>query len=216
MSFESFVLPAAILVGLTSLALLLLADWRMSILVLALQYAGVFVLVGVYMPFEMAAAKLVAGWIAGTVLGMGIASLPRKTEEETDFAETSQPEPRHPPSGMKVTGLSGLLFQLLAATLVALTAFSLAPKLISWIPGIQVETAWASLALISMGLLQLGFNDQPYRTILGLLTALAGFEVLYAVVESSALVTGMLATVTLGLSLIGAYLIMAPQMEEAE
>jgi len=41
--------------------------------------------------------------------------------------------------------------------------------------------------------------------IVGLLTVLAGFEIMYAAVESSALVTALLAVVNLGLALAGAY-----------
>jgi hypothetical protein len=41
--------------------------------------------------------------------------------------------------------------------------------------------------------------------VLGLLTFLSGFEVLYAAMESSSLVTGLLAVVNLGLALAGAY-----------
>jgi hypothetical protein len=50
---------------------------------------------------------------------------------------------------------------------------------------------------------------------LGLLTVLSGFEILYAAVESSILITGLLAAVTLGLAVVGAYLLTAPTMEES-
>ena len=56
-------IPALILVALTSLVLLLSTDWRISLLALTLQYAGVFFLVLQDWSFEMAATKLVAGWI---------------------------------------------------------------------------------------------------------------------------------------------------------
>ena len=64
-----------------------------------------------------------------------------------------------------------------------------------------------------MGILHLGLTAQTWRTILGLLTVFSGFEILYATVETSILVTGFLAVVTLGISLIGAYLLVAPEME---
>ncbi len=56
-------------------------------------------------------------------------------------------------------------------------------------------------------MLQLGFTSQSLNVALGLLTVLAGFEILYAAVEISALVAGLLAGVNLGIALIGAYLI---------
>ncbi len=49
--------------------------------------------------------------------------------------------------------------------------------------------------------------------IIGLLTALSGFEILYAAVETSVMVAGLQAIVTLGLALIGAYLLAVRGME---
>jgi hypothetical protein len=67
-----------------------------------------------------------------------------------------------------------------------------------------------------MGVLHLGFTTQPLQTIFGLLTFLAGFETLYATIESSVLVAGFLAVINLGISLVGAYLILAPTLEANE
>ena len=45
---------------------------------------------------------------------------------------------------------------------------------------------------------------------IGLLTFLSGFEILYAALENSVLVAGLLAAINLGLALVGAYLASAP------
>ena len=63
------------------------------------------------------------------------------------------------------------------------------------------------VTLMAMSLLQLGMTNQFFRLILGLLTLLSGFEVLYAGLENSVLVTGLLSILTIGLALVGAYLI---------
>jgi len=68
--------------------------------------------------------------------------------------------------------------------------------------------------LISLGLLHLGLTTDVLRVILALLTVLSGFEILYAAVEGSILVAGLLSIVNLGLGLVGAYLLLA-QAEEA-
>lgn len=65
-----------------------------------------------------------------------------------------------------------------------------------------------------MGLLQLSLTSNPLRVIIGILTSLSGFEILYAAIETSTLVTGLLAVVTLGLALVGAYLLITPTMEK--
>jgi hypothetical protein len=54
------------------------------------------------------------------------------------------------------------------------------------------------------------------RVIVGLLTVLSGFEIIYAAIESSVLVTGLLAGVNLGLALVGAYLLISPKMEPSK
>jgi hypothetical protein len=64
--------------------------------------------------------------------------------------------------------------------------------------------------------LQLGITSQILRITLGLMTVLAGFELLYATVEGSALVAGLLAVINLGLALVGCYLMIASNSNEAE
>jgi len=73
---------------------------------------------------------------------------------------------------------------------------------------------WASLLLMGIGLLQLGITIQPLRVIIALLTLISGFEIMYAFVESSALVAAMLVLINLGLSLVGTYLLSVENMEK--
>src|ERR671919_3229031 len=54
----------------TSISLLLTRDWRWSIILLAVQYLGMFVLVLQHWPLGMASVKVVAGWMAAAILGM--------------------------------------------------------------------------------------------------------------------------------------------------
>jgi hypothetical protein len=49
----------------------------------------------------------------------------------------------------------------------------------------------------------------------GLLTVIAGFEVIYAAIETSVLVAGLLGVVNLGLALTGAYVLISGSLEEA-
>ena len=65
-----------------------------------------------------------------------------------------------------------------------------------------------------MGLLQIGFTDEPLYTSIGLLTITAGFEIIYALIDSSILVAGLLAGANLGIAMIGTYLLAAPQVED--
>jgi hypothetical protein len=65
-----------------------------------------------------------------------------------------------------------------------------------------------------MGLLQIGFTNEALFISIGLLTITAGFEIIYAMIDSSILVAGLLAAANLGIAMIGAYLLTAPQMED--
>ncbi|MGE5221155.1 MAG: hypothetical protein ACM3PY_01885 [Omnitrophica WOR_2 bacterium] len=202
MSFETLAFPSVLIVTLTSLLLLISRNWRWSILALALQYIGVFLLVAPHWPIEMAVTKIVAGWMAGAVLGIAISEAVVASPDK--WSDTDKFSP------------SGYVFRLLAAGLVGLVVLSSAPNILGWIPGATLPLMWGSLILIGNGLLHLGLSTQPLRVVLGLLTIMSGFEILYSAVETSTLVAGLLAAVNLGLALIGAYLIMAPYVEENE
>jgi hypothetical protein len=100
--------------------------------------------------------------------------------------------------------------------LVILTVLSISPRLAEWVEGIEEMQTVGAFTLIGMGLLHLGLTAQAFRVVIGLLTILSGFEILLSAVEVSALIAGLLAFVTLGLALIGAYLLLAPSMQEAQ
>lgn len=195
-------LPVVFLVFLTSFILLTSVDWRRGLISLFIQYSGVFVLVGVSWPIHMALVKMITGWVAVIVLWLAL------TDVEKDFKNDTGPKQRMWYSG----GFSNVVFRLMAAVVVVLVVVSLAERLNVWFPAASLEQVTGSLILGGIGLLQLGMMKLPSRAIIGLLTVLSGFEILYAAVEISTLVTSLLSAVTLGLALAGAYLILAPTM----
>ena len=80
--------------------------------------------------------------------------------------------------------------------------------------GVEAPVLGGSIMLAAMGALQIGSSSRTSRVILGLLTFLTGFEVFYAAVEGSILVSGLLSVVTLGLGLVGAHLLGAAVPED--
>ena len=188
---------AAFLLATTSIGLLLSRDWRWSLGLLAGQYFAAFWLVLAHWSLTMSAAKLVTGWMAVAVLAM--TQLDTKNEP---IPETSWPE--------------GSLFRAFAAGLVLITVTSAAQPVNSWLPNASLPLVWGGLMLIGMGLLHLGLTVHPLRITQGLLITLAGFEILYASIESSILVTGLLAIITLGLALTGSYLLSLSLPKETE
>jgi hypothetical protein len=187
MIFQQWTIVAVLVLGLTSLVLLLTQNWRVYILTLAVQYLCVFWLVTLSWSLGLAAVKLIAGWMAGAILA------------SSHLANDIYYLPR--------AGLPGTLLRFFTAVMVILIVYSIAPGLSNWLPA-SPNLLWGGLILICMGVLQLGMTTRPLRVVVGLLTMLSGFEVLYAVVESSVLVAGLLAVVNIGLAVVGAYLLM--------
>jgi hypothetical protein len=112
---------------------------------------------------------------------------------------------------------AGRLFRLLAAGLVFLVIISLAPKTVSWLPAdVKLPVVEGSISLIGLGLLSVGMTARPMRVIVGLLTILAGFEIVFAAIENSILVAGLLACINLGLALVGVYLLTTTSSEAQE
>jgi hypothetical protein len=193
---EPVVLVAIVLVCLTCLYNLISSDWRSSVACLAVQYVGVFLLVNTFWPVEMALAKMLSGWMAGVILWVAmsyVSDLWSESEKSIKF---------------------GVIFRILAAFILSLAVTSLALQTQSWLSKISIPILWGSFIMIGMGLLQLSLTSHPLRVIIGLLTSLSGFEIIYAAIETSTLVTGLLAVVTLGLALVGAYLLITPTMEK--
>jgi hypothetical protein len=212
-AIDNLAIPGVFLVFTTAMGLFIVQGSVWSVALLAIQYVGVFVLVSLSWPFPMALSTLVAGWIAAFVLGFAIYSLLR---ENTNSGEISGRDKGS--AGISFaygTTVSARIFRLLAGILIALGAFSATPIIVAWVPGIPLEAAIGALVLIGLGLLQLGLTSHPIRVIIGLLTIISGSEIIYAVVEFSALVAGLLAGVTMGLALLGVYLIFQSSLEEA-
>ena len=158
---------------------------------------AVFALVLSVWPLGLAAVKLVAGWMAGAVLG--------NAQPNPELVEDPQ------------AGSTGFLFRFLVAVLIWVLVFTVTPLVVTLVP-LSSSLVMGAMLLVGMGLIHLGMTTRPLRVLTGLLTTLSGFELLYAAVENSVLVSGLLAMVTLGLALIGAYLLdtMAPAIETTE
>ena len=67
---------AVLIFFITSAGLLIVRDWRWSIILLAIQYFGMFILILQHWPLGMASVKLVAGWMSAAILGMTRSGLP--------------------------------------------------------------------------------------------------------------------------------------------
>lgn len=185
----------------TSVGLLLARDCRWSIILLAVQYLGMFILVLQHWPIGMASVKVVAGWMSAAILGMTRSGLPSNELDEEGIW------PR------------GRLFRLFMAAMVLMIVAAVTPGVDTVMADAGFAITSGSLLLIGMGLLHLGITTHIVRVVIGLMTVLSGFEIIYSAVEGSVLVAGLLAVINLGLALVGAYLMIAdhaPPQEETE
>ncbi len=190
---------AVIVITITSVGLLLARDWRWLIIFLSAQYFGMLILTLVHWPLGMASVKVVAGWMSAAILGMTRSGLPRedKTEKQSILPH-------------------GRMFRLFAAGIVIVTVATATARVDAVMANAGFAVTTGSLLLVGLGLLHLGVTDHILRVTIGLMTVLAGFEILYATVENSILVAALLAVINLGLALTGSYLMIASNAQAEE
>lgn len=184
------ILPV-ILVAFSSLYLFISKKWRLNVIVLAIQYVAVFWMILQVWTLGLAVVKLISGWMAGAILGSSL--------QLDHSAETSDSK-------------SEKRFKIVLIVIIWIIVYSISPQLQKWLP-ISNNLILGAAILIATGILQFGISSNPVRVIFGLLTSFSGFEVIYAGIESSIMVAGFLAIITLGIALAGALFI---QQQEGE
>src|SRR5215217_3822756 len=81
----TFTWIAVVLMAITSTGLVLIRDWRWNVILLAIQYLGMFVLTLQHWPVGMASVKVVAGWMSAAILGMTRSGLPDEPAVHENF-----------------------------------------------------------------------------------------------------------------------------------
>jgi hypothetical protein len=181
--------------------MVLLRDWRASLLALLGQYllaglvlsrlllpeiALIKILIGALICPMLYLAARQAGWRAG-----------RKLLPSSDDASTTTPAQDSLFPG-------GLAFRLLAVTLMVILAAALSRRYP--LPAVPPDVGLGSYWLILIGLLILMLTEEPFKGGQGLLTAIIGFELFYTSIERSLAMVWLWAVVNLLLALAIAYL----------
>jgi hypothetical protein len=177
--------------------MLLLYSWRWMTVLLAVQYIAAFSLVSISWPLEVAVVKLVAGWMAAAVLFITYENILR----DPDHLELA-------------TSLPGTIFKGFLGILIGIAVYSLVPLGLRWFLSATPQQIVGGLWLLGLGLLQLALSQESIRIVIGLLTVISGFEILYATLEASVLMTGLLAILNIGLAFVGAFLMQVGNLEE--
>jgi len=179
---------AFIVIAIISMVNLILREWRINAVALAVQYLAAFYLITLSWPVGLSIIKLIVGWMATTAIAL-------TSLRQMKGMPTSEPS-------------ASLVFRGLAGIIVILVIFVLAPGLQESIfPEIELVIVQGGLMLMGMSLMQLGTSADPYLNIISLLSLLAGFDIIYAALERSTLLTGLLVVLNLSLALVGVYFI---------
>ena len=160
-------------------------DWRRILIAYAVLYILAFVIIAQYWSFTFSLVKLITGLMSLVVMGISINRY------------YSSPDKK-----MK----SELLFRLIALCLIFILVVFMVYRISNYL-SISLEIVLASLLLIGFGIFQLGITHEPYKLFLAILVLFFGFELIFSANETSLLVNGMLAVVTMLVALMGSFMI---------
>ncbi len=186
MSLEQVSPGLVFLLMAAGLFILMVQNFRLALAALAAQYLLVFLLVTSVLPSSLALVKLVVGWMITAQFISEVRLIGKEWENRIAL------------SGNLLRG--GILLFLWVVVYLAL------PLIQTWIP-VDRTVLLGGMILISCGLIQVGLSNQVLRISIGLLTLFSGFEVVYAALEPSVLVSGLLVLVNIGIGLAALFLV---------
>ena len=191
MSFETLRIIAAVILLLCAAVNLVRRHWVLNVAVLALQYVCVFLIILEVRTPLLAAIKLIVGLMVSLMIYLIL-----RSSGLIDSLFSRQ----HLTSGEVFRGTIALLLVLishLAAPKVKLSIFPQSSELL----------LTASMGLMLFGLLQMGTITEPLYLVIGMLTFLSGFELLYASLEFSRVLEALFTAINLLLALVGSFFI---------
>jgi len=185
------------LLGLAATAgfLIIVADWRGSVLALTAQYLLAGLLLTRVIRPEIALIKTLIGAMICLVLyvtarRVGWEYLPLAAEER--------------PSRFLLALTSGAPFRIMAALMALSLAYTAALR--APLSNVPVEVTFGVFTLGMMGMFNIALADEPLKGGMGLLTVITGFELYYSSIEQSLTVVGLLGVVNFMIALAMSYL----------
>lgn len=98
-------------------------------------------------------------------------------------------------------------FRLVGVLLVLTAGWGMGRAAWTQVQGVGVDAELSASIMLAFGLMQIGLFQRPLRLGLGLLTTLAGFEVIYAAIEPSLAIVALLAGVNMGVAIVIGHLV---------
>ena len=197
---------ATVSVMFTAGVVVVIKDWRASLLAMVTQYVIVGLLLMSAIRMELALIKTLVGALLCLILYMTARRVawghpPRQTREAEAEGQDAQPPIPH------WTLPTELPFRFLAALLVMVAAYRGASAFP--LPDVNQAISLGAYTLAALGLLAMGLTDEPLKAGLGLLTFVSAFELFYTVLEPSLIVIGFLGLANFLIALAIAYLTVA-------
>jgi hypothetical protein len=193
--------PAIAGLVLAAALVFLTANWRLSLIALLFQYILVGYALSHFIQGEIVIAKILVGVLAVAILYLTAQRIQDAKGSERERADSHQPWGLHIDWG---AGPLGLPLRFLAVLLVGLGIVSLFE--VYRAGPVPTDVAFAACWLGSMGLIGLVVSSEPLRVASAALTILAGFDLVYAILDQSLAVTGFFGVLTLLAALAFAYL----------
>ena len=164
--------------------------WLTNLISLTIQFVAMFLVVLNVWVFSVAIVKLIVSLVTVGIIAYSLSSLDMLQTAVT-FAPFREGE-----LFRAFAGIFLVLFILIFQPQAQATMFPRSPQAL----------LFCSLSVMGISLLQLGLKAEPFYILIGLLGFLAGFELLYASLEYSALLEGLFTVIKLGLALAAPYI----------
>jgi hypothetical protein len=161
----------------------LFADWRVSLLALALQYVFVAILLSTLIPLQIATVRMIAGGLVALMLYI-------TARRVYSRRRTSAPDDLIYEGSGRGVFWTNFPFRLIGLALIALSVVALSGQfvllkapLLFWITGL-----WLAMG----GLLAIALTRDALRLGIGLLFFTSGFGILYLSIDNSLLIYALL------------------------
>lgn len=176
--------------------MVMINNWRV---ILALM-AGIYLLAALIMQgnvaFTYVVVFLISGWLAISILVVAYMN--------SDSIMASE----------QVQYLLNRFFRLFSVLPLVILSVVLSPLLVDMLEGLLLVPTMLFLFLFGFSILMAGFSVQSIRYVVAMLLFFMGFYVVFATLNTSVFVMGMMAMVQISVALLGSYLIMVGDLEE--
>lgn len=188
MSEVIFVILLAVIV-LSITTIFLAESLRTTLIFLLMLYLCAFFIQLQVWPVGLAAVNLITGILIVTVINTYCSTLVLTSDS-----------PRN-------------ILDILTIVFIGVITFAFAPQLTTYLAE-SPQFLIIGLFLFAIGLLHAGISSDPFRILLGLLIFSLGFQILYAPLEGSALVTALMSMIQIVLAFVVSRLIMQKQEQD--